>query len=227
MSTTETTTLSSLLAACERAYKTIQDTHSDVPDAVVVIGSGGRRSATLLGHFAVNCWAGNTGSVVELHEVLIVAEQLHRSGEDVFTTLLHEAVHGIATTRGIKDVAGKRHNKKFAALCIEVGLTPPSEPHATLGYSEAILSSEAVKEYQATIDEIDYYLRFIRKLNLEKKTTRKTTWMAKCECERSVRIPKKTIEDPENLEIMCGNCGSAFNLTEEDLDDFNEQASGD
>lgn len=223
----EIPTLSGLVASCERAWKDIQSHHSGVPDVVVVVGSGGRRSQTLLGHFAVNCWAGNTGSVVELHEVLLVAEQLHRSVEDVFTTLLHEAVHGIATARGIKDVAGKRHNKKFAALCQEVALTPPTDPHATLGYSAAIMSTVAMERYKATMADLELYLRFIRKIKLEEKKTRKTTWVAKCQCDRSVRIPKKTIEDPENLEIMCGNCGSAFTLTEEDLDDFNDQASDD
>lgn len=220
-------TLSGLVAACERAWKVIQSHHDDVPDVVVVVGSGGRRSQTLLGHFATNCWAGNTGSVVELHEVLLVAEQLHRPAEEVFTTLLHEAVHGIATVRGIKDVAGKRHNKKFAALCQEVALTPPPEPHATLGYSAAIMSTVAMERYKATMEDLELHLRFIRKIKLEEKKTRKTTWVAKCECERSVRIPKKTIEDPEYLAIMCGNCGSEFKLTEEDLDDFNDQASDD
>ncbi|WP_219419925.1 hypothetical protein [Pseudonocardia nigra] len=40
-------------------------------------------------------------------------------------TLLHEAAHGVATTRGIKDTSrqGRYHNRKFAELAEELGIT--------------------------------------------------------------------------------------------------------
>jgi hypothetical protein len=226
MTTTEAPNLSTLVAACESAWRDIQAENPDVGDAIIVIGSGGRRANTLLGHFAVGSWTQISGEE-SIHEVLLVAEQLHRPAHEVFTTLLHEAVHGIATTRGIKDTAGRRHNKKFAALCEEIGLCPPAEPHSTLGYSAATLYDSTARVYADTIASLEGALKVIRKLNLETKTTRKTTWMAKCECDRSVRIPKKTIDDPQNLNIQCGDCTSYFEMTEEDLDDYVEQQQGD
>lgn len=224
--TTEVPNLSTLVAACESAWRDIQVENPETPSVLIVVGSGGRRASTLLGHFAAGSWTAPSGEE-SIHEVLLVAEQLHRPAYEVFNTLLHEAVHGIATARGIKDTAGRRHNKKFAALCEEVGLCPPAEPHSTLGYSDAKLYDATASVYAETIANLDGALKVIRKLSLETKTTRKTTWVAKCECDRVVRIPKKTIDDPQNLNIQCGDCSSYFEMTEEDLDDYVEQQQGD
>lgn len=210
---------SNLVAVCEEAWSSIQGYNPEVPDVVVVVGSGGRQAQTLYGHFAKNTWELNGE---ELHEVLIVAEQLHRGAEAVFNTLLHEAVHGLACVRGIKDVSGKRHNKKFAVLCEEMGLEPPEKPSGRLGYSDAKLGDIALKLYQSTIDDIDAQLKFVRKLKLVEKETKKTTWIAECDCERKLRLPKKTINDPQDLEIGCGICLEQFKLTEEDYDIFVE-----
>lgn len=211
---------SNLVAACEEGWRSIQGYNPEVPDVVIVVGSGGRMSSNLFGHFAKETWFGEKEGI--LHEVLIVAEQLHRTPEEIFTTLLHESVHGLAHARGIKDVSGRRHNKKFANLCEEVGLIPPEKPEGRLGYSSATLSQEAADVYAKVIDGIAIQLKLCRKINLVAKETKKTTWMAECECDRKIRIPKKTIDDPEFLNIDCGICGATFKLTEEDLDIFVE-----
>lgn len=210
---------SNLVAACEEAWRRIKDFNSDVPDVVVVVGSGGRRSATLLGHFAPKSWEVNGE---EVHEVLIVAEQLKRPANEIFTTLLHEAAHGVAQTRGIKDVSGKRHNKKFAALTEELGMIPPEKADSRLGYSAATLTEETEALYKEEIDAIEKQLSFLRRIKLVEKETKKTTWIAECECERKLRLPKKTIVDPDDLNIVCQICGECFRLTEEDYDIFVE-----
>jgi predicted SprT family Zn-dependent metalloprotease len=189
--------LSGLVSACEDAWKDIQSTFDDVPEAVIVVGSGGRRATTLLGHFAKNSWDNEEN---EVHEVLLVAENLNRTAQEIFTTLLHEAVHGIAHSRGIKDVSGKRHNKRFALLCESVGMIPPESPDPKL----------------------DVQLKLCRKLNLVPKNSKKTTWLAECQCERKLRLPKKTIVDPYDLQIVCQECGGSFFMNEEEIDAFND-----
>lgn len=211
---------SNLVAACEDAWRTIQTYNPEIPDVVVVVGSGGRMSANLYGHFAKETWFGEKEGI--LHEVLIVAEQLHREPVEIFTTLLHESVHGLAHARGIKDVSGRRHNKKFATLCEEVGLIPPEKADSRLGYSSATMDQAAIDAYDKDITLIAEQLKLCRKIKLVDKETKKTTWMAECECDRKIRLPKKTIDDPNYLNIDCGICGASFKLTEEDLDIFVE-----
>ncbi|HWM39885.1 MAG TPA: hypothetical protein VNS49_22515, partial [Streptomyces sp.] len=48
-----------------------------------------------------------------------------------FERLLHEAVHGIAAARGIRDTsrAGRYHNRRFLVIAEELGLVHPEEPH--------------------------------------------------------------------------------------------------
>jgi len=213
---------SDLIATCEDAWKIIQSRHEDVPDAVIVIGSGGRSAPSVLGHFAKDAWETEKGD--PLHEVLIVAEHLKRPAEEIFTTLLHEAVHGIATKRGVKDVSGKRHNKKFANLCHEVGLIPPDSAHPTLGYSAATLSDVAADHYESIINSIRLQLQVYRKLKLVEKEKKKTTWVAACECDRKIRIPKKTLllESLDKPGIVCNVCGSEFVIEDEDFDDLQQ-----
>lgn len=211
--------LSPLVAVCEEVWKSIQDLNPDVPNVVIVIGSGGRRAPSLLGHFAKNSW-GNDDS--EIHEVLLVAENLNRSAEDVFRTLLHEAVHGIAHVRGIKDVSGQRHNKKFAQLCVEVGLEPPEYPDSRLGYSGATLTEGAIKHFAEEIEMIEEELKLCRKIAPKTSQTKKTTWIAECLCGRKVRLPRKTIENPDELDLLCHVCDEEFKLSDEEKDSFKE-----
>jgi hypothetical protein len=219
-STTETSTsLSPLLVTCEKVWKRLQEYNSDIPDVVIVIGSGGRRASSLLGHFAKNSW----GDVdEEIHEVLIVAESLNRGADEIFNTLIHEAVHGIAHVRGIKDVSNKRHNRRFAILAEELGLEPPLSPHPTLGFSDVKLSDGLKEFFAEEIGWIEDELKLCRKLNLKPKETKKTTWVANCQCDRKIRLPKKTISDPEELNIVCSDCGSEFTLPDEEKDAFVE-----
>jgi hypothetical protein len=213
---------SKLVAALEDAWKRIASVNADVPDSVILVGSGGRRAATLYGHFARDSWSRENadGGGETVHEVLIVAEQLNRPAKDIFTTLLHEAVHGIAASREIKDVSGQRHNRKFAMLCEEAGLLPPERPDQKIGWSAATLLPETEALFAPEIEAIEEQLKAVRRLNFKKKETKKTTWIASCECERKIRIPKKAISDPKFLMIDCGVCGFEFELEPDDLQDF-------
>lgn len=211
--------LSPLIAACERVWKSLQEFNSDIPDVVIVVGSGGRRAPSLLGHFAKNTW-GNEDQ--QIHEVLLVAENLNREAREVFTTLLHEAVHGIAHSRGIKDTSGARHNRKFANLCVEVGLEPPEYADPKLGFSAARITPELEQNFAEEIGWIEEELKLCRKLFIAEKKTKKTTWVASCRCDRKIRLPKKTISEPDQLSITCNICSEGFELSDEELDSWND-----
>lgn len=187
--------------------------HPSIPNAVIVIGTGGRRSFTLYGHFAAGTW--KLGEE-ELHEVLLVAENITRPAKDVFTTLLHEAVHGIAHARKIKDCSGRRHNRKFALLCDEVGLEAPEVPNPTLGFSAATLPDGMYEDQIAKIDEA---LKIHRMFKLDTKETKKSTWIAECDCGRKIRMGKKTLEDAhgEETRIKCMLCDSEFMAEDDEL----------
>jgi len=99
---------SPLLGALEHAWAAIRTRHPDVPDAVLVIVSGGDAKRLRLGHFAADRWqVAGAGR----HEVLVGGEGLQRGPVDVLATLLHEAAHGLARARGVKDTSrqGRYH----------------------------------------------------------------------------------------------------------------------
>lgn len=211
----------SLIETLEHAWGALQVEYPDIPDCLITVGTGGRRAPNLYGHFAPNCW---TMDDEDIHEVLIVAEQLRRSPEDIFTTLMHESVHGIANKRGIKDVSGRRHNKKFRDLCLEVGMLPPEFTDAKLGFSAVTLSPALREKFNDSITDIGVELTLCRKLKLKDKDTPKTSWSAECECPRKIRVGKKAllmegfditldeIPDGKVTTIDCGLCGTAFKV---------------
>ena len=124
-------TASALVAACEQAWTAIQTHHPDLPDAVMVLGTGVERGRLVkLGHWWGGRWVadGQTRG-----EVLLAGEALHLPPGEVFEILLHEAAHGLNAARGIKDTSrgGRYHNQRFKAAAEEVLLQvralPPTD----------------------------------------------------------------------------------------------------
>jgi hypothetical protein len=113
-----------LLAVLEHAWAAIRAHHAEIPPVIMLIGSGSDRGGVLrkLGHFAARRWRLADGA--ERSEILLAGEGLDRSPELVLATLLHEAAHALAFARGIRDTsnAGRYHNRRFAAVAIELGL---------------------------------------------------------------------------------------------------------
>jgi hypothetical protein len=120
---------------------------------VVSLGAGsiGVPAGSLkLGHFAADRWtwaAAAEGQVVA--ELFVGGEGLGRGAEEVLATLLHEAAHGIAHGRGIKDTSrqGRYHNARFRQLGEEVGLAITRVPR--IGWSGTALASGTATEYIA------------------------------------------------------------------------------
>lgn len=198
---------SEAMRAFERGWRRIQEHHPEVPNAVIIIGSGGRQAASLYGHFLSNAYEADGVSV---HEILIVAEQLKRPTEEIFTTLLHEATHALAEARKIKDVSGKRHNRKFATLCYEMGLEPPEEAHPSIGWSAATLKDETAERYQDVIEDIAESIKAVRKLKQEPEDKEPTSWAAECSCGRKIRVGKKIFMGFAEIDINCDVCQEPF-----------------
>jgi hypothetical protein len=114
---------SALVASCETAWAAIQQHHREVPDVVIVLGTGVERGRLVkLGHW----WGGRWIADGDIRgEVLLAGEALHLAPEDVFEVLLHEAAHGLNAARGVQDSSrgGRYHNARFKPTAEELGLT--------------------------------------------------------------------------------------------------------
>jgi hypothetical protein len=152
---------SRIITVLETAWSQIRERHPDVPAVVLITGTGREsRGYATLGHFGADRW--RTEQQDRLPELFVAGELLagsggHSGGRTVLKTLLHEAAHGLAHARGVKDCSrqNRYHNQRFAALARELGLTPPTTPHPTIGWSAATLDNQAATTWAETITAID------------------------------------------------------------------------
>ena len=219
-------TASALVAACEEAWKAIQDHHPEVPDAVVVLGSGVERGRLVkLGHWWNARWLAD-GQV--RGEVLLAGEALHLPPAAVFEVLLHEAAHGLSAARGVKDTSrgGRYHNGRFRDAAEEVGLVV--EPMAPYGLARTTLSPLSEDRYAGAIARLGDAMRIARQLEGRavgqsegqgegqevdessagaERTRSRTSALAQCPCGRKLRMaPTVLAAGP----VLCGLCEAEF-----------------
>ena len=211
---TLTTITTQLVTAFEAAWRAIQQRHSDVPDVVVTFGSGTlgmKGGATRLGHFAAARWQHGDQ---QLPELFISGEGLQRGALEVLGTLLHEAAHGLAHVREVKETSrqGRYHNAKFRALGEELGLTLAEDK--TIGWSLTTVPETTAKAYAAELDELGAALVAWRYAEVSATTKKKSTNLAvaECACPRKIRVARTTLAEAP---ITCGNCGVDF-MAEDD-----------
>jgi len=201
-----------MVDALEQAWADIRECHPELPPAVIVLGAGsiGSRSGTLtLGHFAAMRWHADTDGSEELAEVFIGGEGLQRGPAGVLATLLHEAAHALAHTRGIRDTSrqGRYHNTKFKALAEEVGITVTKDPR--IGWSPTELPETTRAAYADTVEVLSEALRLYRRRECDQSGTTKPTNPPPCVCECGRRIRVATsVRDAGP--ITCGICGTDF-----------------
>jgi len=211
---------SRIIAVLEDAWAQIRARYLDVPPVVVITGTGCEsRGYATLGHFGAERWQHAGGRLPELFIAgeLLAGRGGHSGGRTVLKTLLHEAAHGLAHTRRIKDCSrqNRYHNGRFAALARELGLTPPTEPHSTLGYSGATLEDEAAATWQDVISAIDAARLphlgelFTAPASLAASTRAGARFTVACACEpcRSLSI---TPRQYETAPLICGACRATF-----------------
>ncbi|MGI8685704.1 MAG: DUF6166 domain-containing protein, partial [Acidimicrobiales bacterium] len=217
-------TASAVVSACEAAWADIRSQHPQVPEAVIILGSGVERGRLVkLGHWWGARWLAD-GQV--RGEVLLAGEALHLPADKVFEVLLHEAAHGLNAARGIKDTSrgGRYHNQRYAEAAREVKLhvraTPP------YGLAGTSLTPEALERYEGTIEQLGEAIRIARKLDrslgagAEDKDAEgggregeeggektRGALAASCGCGRKLRMaPSVLARGP----VVCGVCGSEF-----------------
>jgi hypothetical protein len=199
---------SAVVAALEQAWTAIFGHHPDVPQVVVILGAGSeaRRGLFKWGHFAAARW-----QVADTNrpEVLVSGEGLKRGGRAVLATLLHEAAHGLANTRGVKDTSrqGRWHNRRFAALAGELGLRV--EKDAKTGWSQTSLTGQLAARYAEQLTGLDAALGLWRhtERQLGPATGSRNLLACSCECGRKLRVSRTTLEQAP---IICGACEERF-----------------
>jgi len=146
-------------AALVGAWNAIRANHSDVPEAVISMATGGRASTVELAHFAPRRWRLREGDEVH-HEVFVTAESLADGAAKVFGYLVHEAAHAANEKLGIDDCsASQYHNKEFRKMAEVMGLV--QRPNITekwkkkYGSAGTELGDEAAKTYADQIAALD------------------------------------------------------------------------
>jgi hypothetical protein len=157
----------------------------------------------------------------------LIGESSSACGSELsFERLLHEAVHGIAAARGVRDTsrAGRYHNRRFLAVAEELGLDHAEEPHPSSGFSVVTMNAETRRRYRTTAERLQ------RALNAHLAATSGETSRsfrgpaarhgssgggvrvkAVCDCGRNVRVvPSVLAQAP----IVCGACGTPFRISE-------------
>ena len=153
---------SDVVAACETAWNAIQGHHGEVPDVVVVLGTGVERGRLVkLGHWCGSRWVADGEP---RGEVLLAGEALHLPADAVFEVLLHEAAHGLNAARGTKDSSrgGRYHNARFKATAEEIGLVVSAMP--PYGWAQTSISPETHARYGTEIERLASAMRIARRI---------------------------------------------------------------
>lgn len=244
MTTTETTKATSaevasvaprLVATLDRVWAAIRARHPEVPEVVITLGSGsiGARAGRLtLGHFAANRWQRGQG---RLPEMFVAGEGLSAGPRDVLGTLLHEAAHGLADARGIRDTSrqGRYHNARYRDLAGELGLEISKAEG--IGWSDTYVPEATATTYATELTELAGAIVAWRHTehsaaltgtgsddssDADGKRGRGNGLAARCECGRRIRIaPTVYATGP----ITCGVCGADFTSDNTDTDTDTEE----
>lgn len=202
-----------LVEAVGTTWEAIREQHPDVPDVVITVGPGAERGGLRLGHFAAGAWQAGDALASEL---FIGGEGLAKGPRDLLVTLLHEAAHGIAHAREIKDTSrqGRYHNSRFRELAGEVGLTVTKD--AKLGWSASQLAEGTDVTYAAQITALGAVLTAHRRQfgNAAGDTKKSNNGVAaRCGCGRKIRVSRSTYDAGP---ILCGLCEDPFTAEDED-----------
>lgn len=196
--------------ALEAVWAQIRRRHPDVPHVVVTFGAGsiGARPGVLrLGHFAAARWRPASGDASALGELFVGGEGLAEGPVDVLATLLHEAAHGLATTRKIKDTsrAGAYHNERYRKLALEVGLEVERDPQ--IGWSITLIPEATVDRYAAEVEQLRAAIAHIRDREPARSSTPRSAPTYVCACPRRLRMaPSVFAQAP----VVCGACDEPF-----------------
>lgn len=197
-----------LVAELDRTWSAVRSRHPDVPEVVIALGSGsdGRRGGLRLGHFAADRWERGDG---RLPELFVGGEGLSRGARPVLGTLLHEAAHGMASTRKIADTSrqGRWHNARFRDLAAEMGIEVAKVP--SLGWSDTTVPDATAAAYRGELQGLDAAITAFRHAEPRSRGRANSNngVAARCGCGRRIRIAESVLAAGP---VVCGLCGSDF-----------------
>ena len=211
-----------LISALTELWSAIRERHASVPSVVLLPAPSLTRKMNVLGHFAPLRWkVTKSTNHPSLHEVVVVAEHLDRSAEDILETLLHEAAHALNFARGIKDCSKSQyHNERFKEAAEELGLEVSRIPN--YGWARTSLARETASRYEGGVAELRAVLIHRHRPIVPSGTTtgdgtmpedeegpRSRHLKATCACPYVIRASKMTLE---NTTIRCESCGKPFRV---------------
>src|SRR5262245_28512958 len=126
-----------MVAAIADAYDALRSEYPELPNALVTVENPPPATSRKVAWWApeeiVTRAGGYSGRIVFSYprQGRSVPNVLHRGGEAVFGTLVHEAAHALATARSIKDTSrgGQYHNGSYRDLAAELGLEVERNDH--------------------------------------------------------------------------------------------------
>lgn len=173
---------SACILALERIWATIRRRHPELPDVVIITGTGLRqvtsaRRDAKWGRFNPERWVqarlgpAATPTTKDGHdakldlrpnrkpELFVAGECFAEGAEHTLTTMLHEAAHALAYVRQVQDTSrqGKYHNRRFVQLAAELGMAWPAgaKPHPVSGFSKVQVSGPARAAYADAIADLE------------------------------------------------------------------------
>jgi hypothetical protein len=229
-----------MIAALEATYAAAQLKHPDLPNVVFITGTGLTARGAKWGHYGAARWVEGSAAAPttnRIPEIFIAGERLACGAAETLQTLLHEAVHALATVRNIKEVSrdNRYHNMKFVALSEELGLEWPAgkKPHTQIGFSAVVLAEDTATEYTAELAALDAaivaHLDTFKGMSTGTGTdgegdtdttgepsaqapkSKRNNDKATCCCE-TPRIIRASATVLAGAAITCGDCNEAFML---------------
>ncbi|MFF4709573.1 hypothetical protein [Streptomyces sp. NPDC001297] len=149
---------SRIIAALEGAWAAIRAAHPEVPQVVMITGTGRSTTGIKWGHFGADFWTVEEGTKKgRAPELFAGGELLSLGGRRTMQTLIHEAAHAVAHVRMVKDTssAGRYHNKRFAKIAEELGLTAPTQPESVRGFSDCRITDATADRYATAVEALD------------------------------------------------------------------------
>jgi hypothetical protein len=154
---------SAVVQLLEKVWTRIRENHPELPDVVIVTGSGLTPGGGKWGHFRPKGWTTKMAeegviTSTRLDEMFLAGETLAKGARQVLQTMLHEGAHTLARVREVQDTSrqGRWHNAKFRELAQELGLEhKASSADSTHGYSFVTLTEATEAEYADLLNSLD------------------------------------------------------------------------
>ncbi len=205
-----------LVLALDRTWLAIRHRHRQVPVAAMVLAGhvqGGR--PLKLGHWATSSWAADGTSEVTIGSGLLAPDcsgvvYERDPGERLLAVLLHEASHGLAFARGVKDTGkdGRYHNARFLHLALELDLEVAKRK--PWGFNHTRLSDFVRKKYAQEIEALRSIATGYRRAPAARTAhakPRRPLYVCACQPPRKMRMSPRTFKAAA---IACRACGCEF-----------------